>query len=112
MAEQPEQEQPQAEGPKFKVAANPMPPEEIYVDGVAGILARPGVMKLDCYRVVRIDPDDNAEVRSITHRLVFPSSMVPEIMRLFQNMAERARQAREQAQTGGEGDRPDPEKLM
>ena len=87
MAENTEGNQAKAEGPKIKLAANPTPPDEIFIDGVAGILARPGLVKLDCYRVVGIDRSDNAEVRSVTHRLVMPSAAIPEMVRLFQNMA-------------------------
>ncbi|MDP6882818.1 MAG: hypothetical protein QF830_01660, partial [Rhodospirillales bacterium] len=66
-----------------------------------GILARPGLVKLDCYRVVGIDRSDNAEVRSVTHRLVLPSSAIPEMVRLFQNMARAGRQAADDAAAGG-----------
>ncbi len=97
MAENTEGNQAQAEGPKIKLAANPTPPDEIFIDGVAGILARPGLVKLDCYRVVGIDRSDNAEVRSVTHRLVMPSAAIPEMVRLFQNMAKAGRQASEDA---------------
>ena len=67
MAQEPTETQAPPEAPKIKMAASPLPPEEIYVDGVAGLFARPEVVKLDCYRVVRIDAD-RAEVRTITHR--------------------------------------------
>ena len=80
MAENNEADQEQAEGPKIKMAANPTPPDEIFIDGVAGILARPGLVKLDCYRVVGIDRTDNAEVRSVTHRLVLPAAAIPEMV--------------------------------
>jgi hypothetical protein len=93
MADSTEDNQAQAEGPKIKLAANPTPPDEIFIDGVAGILARPGLVKLDCYRVVGIDRSDNAEVRSVTHRLVMPSAAIPEMVKLFQNAAQAGRQA-------------------
>ena len=97
MAENNDSDQEQAEGPKIKMAANPTPPDEIFIDGVAGILARPGSVKLDCYRVVGIDRTDNAEVRSVTHRLVLPAAAIPEMVRLFQNMARAGRQAADDA---------------
>ena len=103
MAESNEGKQEQTEGPKIKVAANPTLPEEIFVDGVAGVLARPGLIKLDCYRVVGIDRNDNAEVRSITHRIVLPAAAVPELVRLFQNMAKGGRQAASEADAAGAG---------
>ena len=101
MAENMEENKEQAEGPKIKLAANPTPPDEIFVDGVAGILARPGLVKLDCYRVVGIDRSDNAEVRSISHRLVLPAAAIPEMVRLFQNMAKAGRQASKDAAAAG-----------
>jgi hypothetical protein len=102
MAENNDGNQEQAEGPKIKMAANPLPPDEIFIDGVAGILARPGLVKLDCYRVVGIDRTDNAEVRSITHRLVLPAAAIPEMMRLFQNMAKAGRKAADDAAAASE----------
>ena len=50
MAQEPTETQAPPEAPKIKMAASPLPPEEIYVDGVAGLFARPEVVKLDCYR--------------------------------------------------------------
>ena len=48
---------------KVKMAPNPFPVEEIYVDGIAGIFRRGGILKLDCYRVAGVDREDGAEVR-------------------------------------------------
>ena len=42
-------------GIKVKMVANPLPVEEIYIDGFAGLMTRGGVVKLDLYRVVRPD---------------------------------------------------------
>jgi hypothetical protein len=84
-------------GLKVKMAANPHPIEEIYVDGVSGILGRSSVCKLDCYRVVGVDrEDDNAEIRRITHRLVIPTSAVPELLQIFKALSEAG-----MAQSGG-----------
>ena len=94
MAEKTEKAQARAGRPNFKVAVSPISPEEIFVDGVAGVMARPGLMKLDLYRVVRVDPKDNAEVRTVTHRLVLPSSAVPDLVRAFQSVAEAGRRRR------------------
>jgi hypothetical protein len=80
---------------KIKMMANPHQVEEIYVDGISGVFGRGGVMKLDCYRVVGIDKEDNAEVRQITHRLVIPNSAVPELMKAMQGVADTVKAARD-----------------
>ncbi len=71
-----------------KMVPNPLPPEEIYADGVSAIIGRPGVIKLECYRAVGVDKEANAEIRIVTHRLVLPSAVLPELVGLFQKMAE------------------------
>ena len=97
MAETPESDQPEAEARKIKLAQNATAPDEIFVDGVSGILTRPSVVKLDCYRVLRIDREDKAEVRAVTHRLVMPAGSIRELAKLLQNWAEQARRAQEEA---------------
>ncbi len=96
MAKTPEKQQadaqPEAPVQNVKMVANPRPPEEIYVDGVSGILGRGGVIKLDCFRVMGVDKDQ-AEIRTVTHRLVLPAGAVPGLVRLFQNMANVGQQA-------------------
>ncbi len=90
-----------------KMVPNPLPPEEIYVDGVSAILGRPGVIKLECHRAVGVDQETKAEVRTVTHRLVLPSAVLPELVGLFQKMAEagqrmaQARTAEARAGNGG-----------
>ena len=86
------------------MAASPLPPDEIYVDGVAGLLARPEVVKLDCYRVVRVDPADRAEVRTITHRLVLPIQAFRELAALSQKVTSGRRGAAPAAGAAGSGD--------
>ena len=71
------------------------PPEEIYVDGVSSLFFRSGVVKLDCYRVVRHDPQENKEIRMGTHRLVMPATALQELIQLLQNASQvqKSRQA-------------------
>ena len=76
-----------------KMVPNPLPPEEIYADGVSAIIGRPGVIKLECYRVVGVDKEANAEIRIVTHRLVLPSAVLPELVGLFQKMTEAGQRA-------------------
>ncbi len=96
MAETPETNkadaQPETPTQNVKMVASPQPPEEIYVDGVSGILGRGGVIKLDCFRVMGVDRD-RAEIRTVTHRLVMPGGAIPGLVRLFQNMANVGQQA-------------------
>ena len=73
---------------KAKLAPNPFPVEELYVDGIAGVLGRGGVFKIDCYRVAGIDKEDKAEVRQITHRIVLPTSAMPELVQAVQGIAQ------------------------
>ncbi len=90
MAETPETNKadalPETPAQNVKMVTSPQPPEEIYVDGVSGILGRGGVIKLDCFRVMGVDREQ-AEIRAVTHRLVLPAGAVPGLVRLFQNMA-------------------------
>ncbi len=74
------------------------PPEEIYVDGVSGLYFRSGVVKLDCYRVVRHDPEENKEIRMGTHRLVMPATALQELIQLLQN-ASQVQKSRRAANT-------------
>ena len=78
--------QPATAGQNAKMVPGRRPPDEIYVDGVSGILGRGGVIKLDCFRVMGVDRDQ-AEIRTVTHRLVLPAGAIPGLVRLFQNMA-------------------------
>lgn len=88
MAENNRKTQRQAKAPTIRMAANPLPPEEVFADGIAGVLARPGLVKLECYRVMRIDREDNAEVRCVTHRLVLPSGAIPDLLRMLTDLTQ------------------------
>ena len=75
---------------KVKMTTNPFPVEELYVDGVAGVLGRGGVFKIDCYRVAGIDKEDKSEVRRVTHRLVLPASAIPELAQAINTVIKSA----------------------
>lgn len=111
MAENTERDRPQAqastERPRIKMTPNPATPEQIYIDGISGVYLRSGVIKMDCYRVVGRDREDNAEVSSITHRLVMPADVFPALVRMMQDVVTAARQAQEQA-----AEQDDAEKLI
>jgi len=83
----------QGGGRSVKLMPNNHPVEDIYVDGALGMFARAGVVKINLYRVLGTDAGDDAEVRSLSHRLVMPVSALPELVRLIQSMARSARKA-------------------
>ncbi len=87
----------------FKMVASPMPPEEMYADGVNAIIGRPGVIKLECYRVLGVDRETNAEIRTVTHRLVLPAVALPELVGLFQKMVEAGQRTAAEAGAGDGG---------
>ncbi len=74
------------------------PPEEIFVDGISSLYFRSGVVKLDCYRVVRHNPQENQEIRMGTHRLVMPATALQELIQLLQN-ASQIQQSRRAGKT-------------
>ena len=86
-AETPDALPPSADG-SVPVAATTVagsPTEEVFVDGVAGLSFRSGVVKLDWYSVVSHDREHNREVRKATHRLVMPTMALQELLQLLQN---------------------------
>ena len=70
--------------------------EEIYVDGVSGIMARGGIFKLDCYRVEGVAKDGKTETRRISHRLVLPATGIGELVKVVENVLKSVQQAKEQ----------------
>ena len=82
---------------KIKLVANPAPVEELFVDGVAGVFNRSGVVKLNLFRVTGIEPGSKAELRQLCHRLVLPLTALPELLRLLQALTRAA--PREDAHT-------------
>ena len=77
------------------------PAEEIYVDGISSLSFRANVVKLDCYRVVGQNPQENIENRMVSHRLVMPAAALQELIQLLQNVSERQRE-RAAAEAGTE----------
>ncbi len=87
----------------FKMVASQVPPEEMYADGVNAIIGRPGVIKLECYRVLGVDRETNAEIRTVIHRLVLPAVALPELVGLFQKMVEAGQRTTAEAGAGDGG---------
>ena len=97
--------------PNVKMVRNPMPIDELFVDGASGLITRAGVAKIDLFRVVGYDPESKAVRRQVSHRLVMPMAAVPELLRLFQQAARAVQEAsekaaRESAPEGGNGQGP------
>ena len=86
--------------PNVKMVRNPMPIDELFVDGASGLITRAGVAKIDLFRVVGYEPESKAERRQVSHRLVLPLAAVPELLRLFQQAVRAVQEASEQARQG------------
>jgi len=82
---------------RAKIVIPSAPPiEEIYIDGIAGLMGRGGVVKLDCYRVDGFDKEAEAEVRRISHRLVLPATSLGELIKLIQGVAKSSAKIKEE----------------
>lgn len=103
MAKEPQTKQPQRQATKVNMVANPVPADEIFVDGFAGVMARNGVVKFDLYRVIRADPEAQTEDRQISHRLVLPQAVLPELAGLLQQVLRAAQQQQAAAQAAAAG---------
>lgn len=81
---------------KIKMVGSPLSAvEEIYVDGISGMMGRGGIIKLDCYRVEGVEKESDAEVRRISHRLVLPASSLSELIQVVQGVIKSANKAKE-----------------
>lgn len=70
---------------RVRYAEPPTPPEEVYVDGVAGGMGRGGVFKFELYRVTAME--DQTEVRTVSHRLIIPNMALGEFAQLLQRVS-------------------------
>ena len=83
-----------ASGPtgKHKYIQLPTPPNDSFADGAHGIILGRNVLKLDLYRVVGFDSENKEEIRAISHRLVLPTTAVPELINLLQSIVRAVQQ--------------------
>ncbi len=90
-----------AEAPrrKVKLVGDMLQVDEVYVDGISGVVGRGGIIKLDFYRFLGFDEKEETEVRQIVLRLVLPTSAVPELARAIKGVAEAGQKSMEQAQS-------------
>ena len=91
-----------------KMVPNPAPVDELYVDGTSGVISRGGVIKLDLFRVVGIDPATKTEMCQVSHRLVLPLTALPNLLRAFQSVARATQQAAQQASDEAGAESGDP----
>lgn len=85
----------------YKFAPLATAPEDSYADGATSITVSRNVIKLDLYRVVGIDQEDNKEVRVISHRLVLPLTAVPELVQILQGYSQAVQQMAQKAKKDG-----------
>jgi len=90
-----------AEAPrrKVKLVGDMLQVDEVYADGISGVVGRGGIVKLDFYRYLGFDEKEKTEVRQIVLRLVLPTSAVPELARAIKGVAEAGQKSMEQAQS-------------
>ena len=78
---------------RIKFVQSPSPVEDTYADGLAGVMARGHVFKLDFYRVVGFEKETRDEMRTISHRIVLPINAVAELITVLQGITEARQQA-------------------
>jgi len=69
----------EAEQRKVKLVGDPSQIEDVFVDGLSGVIGRGGVIKFEFYRFLGMDQKDDTEVRQIVQRLVLPAAAVQEL---------------------------------
>lgn len=83
--------------PTAKLAVGGQPPEEIYIDGIAGLSVRASVAKIECYSVSPHEQSrDEPEVRRLSHRIVLPALALNELLQVLQRSQDAIRAAREE----------------
>ena len=69
----------EAEQRKVKLVGVPSQVEDVFADGLSGVIGRGGVIKFEFYRFLGVDQKEDAEVRQIVQRLVLPAAAVQEL---------------------------------
>ena len=69
----------EAEQRKVKLVGDPSQVEDVFADGLSGVIGRGGVIKFEFYRFLGVDQKEDAEVRQIVQRLVLPAAAVQEL---------------------------------
>jgi hypothetical protein len=78
----------QGKAATIRMAAHPVPPEEVIANGIAGVPCPPGIVKLEYCRGMHMDRGDNAEVPCMTCRLVLPSGAIPDLLRMLTDLTQ------------------------
>jgi hypothetical protein len=88
----------------FRYVQRPDSVEDSFADGAAGIVVGRNVLKLDLYRVVGMDRENEQELRTTSHRMVLPLTAVPELINLLAKYARVVEQtAQKRAESGASG---------
>jgi len=87
---------------KVKLVGDMTQVDEVFVDGISGVIGRGGIIKLDFYRLLGFDQGEEAEVRQIVQRLVLPTSAIPELAQAIKGVAEAGQKSAEEARQKGE----------
>ncbi len=87
---------------KVKLVGDPTQVEEVYADGISGVVGRGGIIKLDCYRFLGVDGSDDTEVRQMVQRLVLPTTAIPELAAAIKGVAEAGQKSIEEARQRAE----------
>lgn len=82
---------------KIKLVGDMANIEELYADGLSGVVGRGGIIKLEFYRFLGVDEKENAEVRQIVQRLVLPTIAIPELAQAIKGVAEAGQKSAEGA---------------
>lgn len=84
--------------PENQAQAQIIEPESItFQDGLAGLSLYQGVVKMDFYKVLGLNPD-GTEVRKISDRIVMPASKLAEIEQSLQQIIAAIQNAQQQDQ--------------
>jgi len=69
-----------------------MPENQLFIDGVATVGLRQGVVRIDCYDAVS-PAVDGGEVRKLSHRLHMPVAAMVELQGMLANAIQQMQEA-------------------
>ena len=78
-----------------RFVGDPVDIKDVYADGIAGVMGRGEIIKLQCYRVLGVDNESGQEIRQIVNQVILPLSAVPELIKVIEGVVEKAKDAAE-----------------
>jgi hypothetical protein len=87
--------QPEGQAPEQNQAQIVEPASTKYQDGLAGLSLYQGVLKMDFYKVLGLNPD-GTEVRKISDRVVMPATKLAELEQSLQQIIAAIQNAQQQ----------------